>query len=130
MSWLQILSLLVLFVISFIWLVMNWCASTSALGCVICGDAAFSASGDGLLSGDESPPRRCESNTSSAICRPILLASTCVLISLCISRPPAAEMRYSVISNIPELAIKVTNEWTADLFHIQVIHSILDPEDG
>lgn len=34
---------------------------------------------------------RCESNACSAICRPILIASTCVLMTRCISRPFVAE---------------------------------------
>jgi hypothetical protein len=79
---------------------VNYCASTSALGEVTCGGRAVSASGDGLPSDDESPPRRCESNTSSAICRPILLASTCVLIIFWISRPPAAEVHYRTLKYV------------------------------
>lgn len=45
--------------------------------------------GDGSLRGEEeSPLFRCRSRTSSAICRPILLASTCELIRLVISLLP------------------------------------------
>lgn len=45
--------------------------------------------GDGTLWGEEeSPLFRCRSMTSSAICRPILLASTCELIRLVMSLLP------------------------------------------
>lgn len=52
-----------------------------------------SSSGDGgelLAEGDSEAiaPRRRVSSASSAICRPILLASTCELMSRDISRPP------------------------------------------
>lgn len=45
-----------------------------------------SVAGPGLLPEEESSPRLCKSNTSSAICRPILLTSTWLEISL--SNPP------------------------------------------
>lgn len=56
---------------------------TSAVG----NESDDSGSGFGLPSGGDSPPCFCESKTCSAICRPILLASMCVLIIRCISLP-------------------------------------------